>query len=113
MSTNRIIVDTKVHDDFVDRFVAHVKGLKCGDPSDPEVAIGPIINKKQLGAHITHIQGARAAGAKEVLGGEPDGQVLPPHIFVNVTNDMQVAQDEMFGPIAPLSRSVENLKLCR
>jgi aldehyde dehydrogenase (NAD+) len=68
MSTNRIIVDAKLHDELVEKFVAHVKGLKCGDPSDPEVAIGPIINKKQLAGHIAHIQGARAAGAEGSFG---------------------------------------------
>jgi aldehyde dehydrogenase (NAD+) len=36
------------------------------------------------------------------VGGDPEGQVLPPHVFVDVTNDMQIAQDEMFGPIAPI-----------
>jgi aldehyde dehydrogenase (NAD+) len=50
MSTNRLIVDAKVYDEFVDRFTAHVKSLKYGDPNDPEVAIGPIINQKQLKA---------------------------------------------------------------
>jgi aldehyde dehydrogenase (NAD+) len=102
MSTNRIIVDAKVYDEFVDRFTAHVKGLKYGNPSDPAVAIGPVINKKQLAAHLAHIEGARAAGARQVVGGDPKGQVLPPHVFVDVTNDMQVAQDEMFGPIASI-----------
>jgi aldehyde dehydrogenase (NAD+) len=102
MSTNRIIVDAKVYDEFVDRFTAHVKGLKYGNPSDPAVAIGPVINRKQLAAHLAHIEGARAAGARQVVGGDPEGQVLPPHVFVDVTNEMQVAQDEMFGPIAPI-----------
>lgn len=102
MSTNRIIVDAKMYDEFVDRFTTHVKTLKCGNPDDPEVAIGPIINQKQLAAHIAHIKAARAAGARQVMGGEPEGQVLPPHVFVDVKNEMQIAQDEMFGPIAPI-----------
>ena len=102
MSTNRIVVDAKVYDEFVDRFTAHVKGLKYGDPNDAATAIGPIINQKQLAAHMAHIEGARAAGARQVAGGDPQGQVLPPHVFVDVTNDMRIAQDEMFGPIAPI-----------
>ncbi len=102
MSTNRIIVDAKVYDEFVDGFTAHVKGLKYGNPNDPAVAIGPIINQKQLKAHMAHIEGARAAGARQVVGGDPQGQVLPPHVFVDVKNEMQIAQDEMFGPIAPI-----------
>ncbi len=102
MSTNRIIVDAKIYDDFVERFVARAKALKFGDPKDPSVSIGPVINQKQLKSHLDHIAGARAAGARQVVGGDPQGQVLPPHVFVDVTNNMQVAQDEMFGPIAPI-----------
>ncbi len=102
MSTNRIVVDAKVYDDFVDLFTARVRELKFGDPNDPAVSIGPIINKKQLSGHLKHIEGARAAGARELIGGPPDGQVLPPHVFVDVKNEMAIAQEEMFGPIAPI-----------
>ena len=104
MSTNRLIVDAKVYDDFVDLFTARVKGLKVGDPSDPAVAIGPIINKKQLAGHLKHIEGALAAGARQLIGGLPDGQVLPPHVFVDVRNGMAMAQEELFGPIAPITK---------
>ena len=107
ISANRFVVDSKVHDDFVQQFTALAKDLKVGDPKDPETAIGPVINKKQLAAHTSHIQGARAAGARQILGGDPrgpSGQVLPPHIFVDVKNEMQIAQDETFGPIAPIIR---------
>ena len=104
MSANRIIVDAKVHDEFVERFTAHVKTLKYGDPKDASVSIGPIINRKQLDGHLARIERARKTGVRQLLGGEVDGQVLPPHIFAGVTNDMQIAQDEIFGPIAPIIR---------
>jgi aldehyde dehydrogenase (NAD+) len=100
--TNRIIVDARIHDEFVDRFTAHVRGLKYGDPNDPDTVIGPIINEKQMRSHLSHIAGARAAGARQLLGGDPQGSILPPHIFVDVKNSMAVAQDETFGPIAPI-----------
>src|SRR5260370_12637694 len=102
MSSNRIIVDASIYDDFVDRFVAHVKTLKYGDPSDPSASIGPVINEKQLRGHLARIEGVRKEGARELLGGAPDRQVLPPHVFAGVTNDMAIAQDEIFGPIAPI-----------
>src|SRR6266852_4371570 len=102
MSTNRIIVDASIYDEFVDRFTAHVKTLKYGDPSDPSVSIGPVINEKQLRGHLASIEGAQKDGALELLGGVPDRQVLPPHVFAGVTNDMAIAQDEIFGPIAPI-----------
>jgi aldehyde dehydrogenase (NAD+) len=78
MSSNRMIVDAKLHDDFLDRFTAHVRGLKVGHPNDPDTAIGPVINQRQLKAHLAHIEGARSAGVRQVVGGEPRGQVLPP-----------------------------------
>jgi aldehyde dehydrogenase (NAD+) len=102
MSTNRIIVDESIYDEFVDRFTAHVRTLKYGDPSDPSVSIGPVINAKQLRGHLARIEGALREGAVQLLGGSPDGQVLPPHVFAGVTNDMTIAQDEIFGPIAPI-----------
>jgi aldehyde dehydrogenase (NAD+) len=102
VSTNRIIVDASLHDEFVDRFVAHVRRLKVGNPADPDTTIGPVINKKQLESHLAHIEGARASGARQKLGGDPAGLVLPPHVFADVTNDMPIAQEEMFGPIAPV-----------
>lgn len=102
MSTNRIIVDARVHDEFVDRFTARVRELPCGDPNDPKTVIGPVINAKQLAGHLAHIQGAREAGARLLVGGDPRGLVLPPHVFVDVKNEMAIAQDELFGPIAPI-----------
>ena len=113
MSTNRVIVHAKIYDEFVDRFVDHVKGLKCGDPNDPDVTIGPIINQKQIKSHLDHIQGAKAAGARQVVGGELQGQVLPPHVFVDVKNDMQIAQEEMFGPIAPIIKVQDEAEALR
>ena len=79
-----------------------MKGLKVGDPNDATTAIGPVIDKKQLDSHLKLIQEARNAGARQLLGGNPEGQVLPPHVFVDVTNDMTIAQDEIFGPVAPI-----------
>ena len=102
MSTNRIIVDAKVYDEFVDRFTAHVKDLKYGDPSDPAVSIGPVVNQKQLAQHLKHIERVRADGARQMTGGAPEGQVLPPHVFADARNDMEMAQEEMFGPVAPI-----------
>ena len=100
MSTNRIIVDAKVYDEFVDHFVEHVKALKYGDPKDRSVTIGPVINEKQLNGHLAHIEGAHAAGAQQLLGGDAEGLVLPPHVFLDVDNSMAIARDELFARFA-------------
>jgi len=102
MSTNRIIVDEKVSDDFEDKFTDRVSALKYGDPDDEDTVIGPLINSKQLERVKGHIQAARDQGAREVLAGEPEGLVVPPHIFADVTNDMQIAKTELFSPVAQI-----------
>lgn len=104
MSTNRIVVDHAVYNEFVDRFTAHIKTLKVGNPRDPDTVIGPVISSNQLSHMLKHVSETRAAGAKQLLGGEPKGLVLPPHVFVDVTNDMAIAKNETFGPIAPIIR---------
>ena len=78
-----------------------MKTLKYGDPTDPSVSIRGVINEKQLRGHLALIETARKEGACELLGGVSNRQVLPPHVFAGVTKDMAIAQDEIFGPIAP------------
>jgi aldehyde dehydrogenase (NAD+) len=102
MSANRIIVDARVHDEFVERFTAHARTLKYGNPREPDTVIGPIINQAQLKRMMEYIKTSRAAGARQLLGGDPQGLVLPPHVFVDVTNDMDIARHETFGPIAAI-----------
>lgn len=104
MSSNRIIVDAKLYDEFVKRFSDHVGRLKYGDPNDPQTAIGPIINQTQLSHMLELMKQSIAAGAHQILGGAPQGLVLPPHVFNDVTNDMPIAKNETFGPIAPIIR---------
>ena len=99
MSTNRAIVDAKVYDEFLERLVPRVKALGCGNPSQPGVLVGPVINRAQLETLLEQIKTARANGARQVLGGEPQGLVVPPHIFADVTPEMPIAQQELFGPI--------------
>lgn len=105
MIANRFIVDTALYDQFVERFAERAGALKVGDPDEDDTAIGPIINASQFDRLLKHLRGARKAGAREVLGSEPHDLVLPPHVFADVTNDMPVARDELFGPIAPIIRA--------
>jgi aldehyde dehydrogenase (NAD+) len=102
MSSNRIIVDSSVYDEFVERFAEHASRLKFGNPHEPDTAIGPVINSRQLQRMMGFMEEARAAGARQVLGAPPQGLVLPPHVFSGVTNDMAIARNETFGPIAAI-----------
>jgi aldehyde dehydrogenase (NAD+) len=105
MSVNRIIVDNSVYDTFLERFVERVKAIKLGDPDEPDTLVGPIINDTQLKGLLEKIREAKASGARQLVGGEPNGQVLPPHVFADVANDSRLAREEIFGPIAPVIRA--------
>jgi aldehyde dehydrogenase (NAD+) len=107
MSTNRIIIEAGLYDRFVEAFVERARKLKVGDPNLPDTVIGPLINEKQFKAALGHIEKARAAGIRQVLGDAPSGQVLPPQVFVDVANDSVLAQTELFSPIAPLIRAAD------
>lgn len=107
MATNRVIVDTAIYDDFVERFVDAAKALVCGDPADAATQIGPIINDKQVAAITDKIERAVAAGAQVALSGEltgPTGRVLPPHVLLG-TNEVATAAEEVFGPVATIIRA--------
>ena len=105
IAINRIIVADEIYDDFVQRFHDHVKTLKVGDPNEQDTAIGPIINEKQLKSLKDKIATAKDEGAKMILGGEIKGQLVPPHIFTEVTRDMDLARNEIFGPLVGIMRA--------
>jgi aldehyde dehydrogenase (NAD+) len=105
MSVNRFIIDDSVNDAFLERFADRVSKLKAGDPNEPDTMTGPIINESQLNGLQRRILNAVSAGARQVVGGDAQGLVLPPHVFSGVTNQMHVARTESFGPIAPFIRA--------
>lgn len=105
MSTNRVIVDAKIHDAFVDTLAAQIKTLKVGDPNEMETAIGPIINRQQLEGLHAKITQALADGAKQVIGGKAEGNLLPPHLFTHVEPDWTIVAEESFGPLLPVVKS--------
>lgn len=105
IAINRIIVEDKIYDDFVERFLAHVKTLNVGDPSKQDTAVGPIINKKQVESLKEKIANAQQEGAKMILSGEIKGQVVPPHIFTEVTHEMDLSRNEVFGPLVGIIRA--------
>ncbi|MDO6671615.1 aldehyde dehydrogenase family protein [Cobetia amphilecti] len=105
MAINRIIVDESVHDAFVDRFVARARSLKVGDPAQDDTVIGPIINAKQRDGLLEMIETAKDEGARVMLEGETQGQLVPPHVFTEVTNDMSLARNEIFGPLVGIQKA--------
>jgi aldehyde dehydrogenase (NAD+) len=107
IAINRIIVEQSLHDAFLKRFVQRVRTLKVGNPDEPDTVIGPIINQSQLDHLVARIRKAPEAGARQLVGSEPQGLVLPPHVFADVTNDMELAREELFGPVASVIRATD------
>ncbi|CAN3127193.1 aldehyde dehydrogenase family protein [Mycobacterium sp. smrl_JER01] len=107
MIANRIVVDTTVHDEFVQRFVGAVKALRVGDPNDPENQLGPVINSSQLEGIQDKVTRARDEGAQLLVGGDPFGPTglcLPPHVLTG-SNDVATALEEVFGPVMTVIRA--------
>lgn len=100
MSLNRIIVHESVHDTFVEQFKQKVESLKVGDPSEKDTAVGPLINRDAVERIQEDLQKTLDQGAEVLTGGEADGNVLQPTVLTGVTNDMPIANNEVFGPVA-------------
>ena len=105
MALNRILVPEEIHDDFVEALVKKVKSLKVGNPADPEVFIGPIINSSQIEKIENYIEGTIKQGAKVVLEGKTEGSVVYPWILTDVKNDMPIACNEVFGPVISIIKT--------
>ncbi|MED4116224.1 aldehyde dehydrogenase family protein [Priestia megaterium] len=98
MSINRILVHRNVHDKFVELLVAKLSKIPYGDPKNPEVIIGPIINEKHIQEILSLVKTAKAEGATVALEGKRVGNVLTPIVLTNVSNNSTIAQTEIFGP---------------
>ena len=105
MSTNRAIVVDAIYDRFVEAVAARAAKIKFGNPADPETGVGPLINEKQRNDVLARIEKAKAQGARMVLGGEAQGNVVPPHVFADVDPTSSIAVDETFGPVLPIIRA--------
>lgn len=102
MSVNRILVHENVYQEFADKFVAQAAGIKYGNPEQPDVMVGPLIEERQVARILKSIEASVRDGATLALGGTAEGTLLAPTVLLNVRNDMTLACDEIFGPVAAL-----------
>jgi vanillin dehydrogenase len=102
MSANRVLVHRDVFDEFASRYVAKAASLPVGDPRDPDTIIGPLINQRQADRLAEQVEQGIAEGARPLLRGEVDGTLFHPTVLTDVTPEMSVMQDELFGPVACL-----------
>nr|WP_282437754.1 NAD-dependent succinate-semialdehyde dehydrogenase [Acinetobacter radioresistens] len=114
--TNRILVQNSIYDTFVEKLAAAVAKLKVAPAFEPGAEQGPLINEKAVEKIQEHIDDATSKGAKVICGGQRHqlGQTFfEPTVLTDVTPDMQVAQDETFGPLAPVFRFTEEAEAIR
>jgi aldehyde dehydrogenase (NAD+)/betaine-aldehyde dehydrogenase len=99
---SRVLVERPAYDDFVSRFSEAADRLKVGDPLDPETQIGSLISTEHRDRVHGYVEAGREEGAEVVTGGEAGngkGAFYPPTVLAQVDNSMQVAQEEIFGPV--------------
>ena len=105
-ATSRLILQKGIHDRFLDRLVKRAEGLKLGSGLDPAVNMGPLINEGQRNIVHDYVEIGKKEGARLVTGGSPadkgklaSGWFYKPTIFADVTRDMRIAREEIFGPV--------------
>ena len=104
MSTGRHIVDRRVADPYLDALSTKAKALSIGDPfQKKEVALGPIINSRQIEKIHGIVTDSLAGGAELRTGGSYDGPFYQPTVLTAVTAEMRAFREEIFGPVAPVS----------
>ncbi len=105
--TNRIYLQSGIHDAFVEKLVVEVQKLTVGNGFDKGVTQGPLINEDAVRKVESHIDDAVAGGASIILGGKRHAlgrTFFEPTVIIGVTGDMAVAREETFGPLAPVFR---------
>jgi len=108
-AASRVVIHTKVIAEFTQKFVERAKRLRVGDGLDPAIDVGPVINESQLKRIQEYIRIGRDEGAKLLCGGgrldsgaHRNGWFLEPTIFADVSPQMRIAQEEIFGPVVSL-----------
>ena len=99
---SRVLVEKSLYDEFVTRFADYAKQVRVGDPLDPETQMGSLISAAHRDRVHGFVERGVAEGAEVVTGGERgdgNGAFYPPTVLAKVENAMEVAQEEIFGPV--------------
>ena len=104
ISVQRIFVHARLWDDFVPAFVESARRVRCGDPRDAEVLVGPMIDEANARRVESWVDEARRLGAEILLGGKRQGSLMPPTVLTQVPRKAHLDRDEAFGPTVNLER---------
>ena len=116
---SRLLVQTDLHDQFVERFIARTPALYApGDPLDPATTLGPLVSRGHQQVVTGWIERGIAEGARLALGGRVDsartgGAFVEPTLFCDVTPAMAVGREEIFGPVACVQRFTSEAEAVR
>ncbi|MBM3898350.1 MAG: NAD-dependent succinate-semialdehyde dehydrogenase [Thaumarchaeota archaeon] len=105
IASKRFIVVEDVFDEFVEKFLSNTKRLKVGDPLNKNTDIGPLVSKEALQKIEAQVEKARKDGARILCGGRrygSKGYFYEPTVIVDVKERMQIVNEEVFGPVAPI-----------
>jgi acyl-CoA reductase-like NAD-dependent aldehyde dehydrogenase len=105
IATKRFFVIKKIADEFIEKFVQKTEKLRVGDPLSDDTDLGPLVNASGLKTIDSQVKDSVKEGAEILTGGEQTrskGYFYKPTILKNVSSNMRVAQEEVFGPVAPI-----------
>jgi acyl-CoA reductase-like NAD-dependent aldehyde dehydrogenase len=105
IASKRFIVVKNIANEFIEKFVQKTEKLKVGDPLSDDTDIGPLVNASSLKKIDSQVKESVKEGAEVLTGGEPIGKkgyFYRPTVLKNVNPKMQIAQEEVFGPVAPI-----------
>ncbi|WP_170411561.1 betaine-aldehyde dehydrogenase [Ruegeria atlantica] len=98
----RVFVQKGIKEAFLNRLSERLATAKIGDPLDEDVNFGPMVSENQMNIALSYVEKGKAEGARLVYGGERiegDGFYMQPTVFADVTDDMAIAREEIFGPV--------------
>jgi 5-carboxymethyl-2-hydroxymuconic-semialdehyde dehydrogenase len=116
-SSSRLLVQDTIREEFEAKLIARVNNIKVGHPLDPSTEIGPLVTEEHFNKVTSYFDIAIEDGATIAAGGETigeEGYFIRPTLFTNATNDMRIAQEEIFGPVLtsiPFSNEDEALSM--
>jgi aldehyde dehydrogenase (NAD+) len=103
ISVQRVLVQEEIYEDYAARLVKAVEELKVGDPLDPTVDVGPVIDRGSLERIVEWVDQAVAQGAEVLTGGKSDGPFYLPTVLSRTTPEMKVRCEEIFGPVTTIT----------
>ncbi|GBP23962.1 Retinal dehydrogenase 1 [Eumeta japonica] len=107
VAASRLFVQSKIYDEFVKRAVEYAKKRKVGNPFSEGIQNGPQVDEEMMNKVLGYIEKGKAEGAKLLTGGQrigTTGYYLEPAVFADVTDDMTIAKEEIFGPVQSIMK---------